>query len=308
MNTGYYPVFTSKDNTDLNYLVCAKKLIQIKDLKCKFATHNAHTIAAVYSLANQFQRTVEFQRLFGMGELIYKNANSLLEEFPKVSIYAPVGAYKDLLPYLVRRLLENGANSSFVNRLFDKSLKPEVLIESPLSKIAAKKKITSSILNPKLLFRNRLNSQGFDMSETINLEQLQVSLKGLESHEFKAQCFSILDVTQSNPEKIPVIATSKKLGTVEALSLNGQHNLSTISASSSWKDLRAAERAEVLHKVANTLEENRDKFMYLLINEAGKTLRDAVDEVREAIDFLRYYAEEAKAIKNNSQDLEGPTR
>ena len=302
-----YPVFTSKDNTDLNYLVCAKKLIQIKDLKCKFATHNAHTIAAVYSLANQFQRTVEFQRLFGMGELIYKNANSLLEEFPKVSIYAPVGAYKDLLPYLVRRLLENGANSSFVNRLFDKSLKPEVLIESPLSKIAAKKKITSSILNPKLLFRNRLNSQGFDMSETINLEQLQVSLKGLESHEFKAQCFSILDVTQSNPEKIPVIATSKKLGTVEALSLNGQHNLSTISASSTWKDLRAAERAEVLHKVANTLEENRDKFMYLLINEAGKTLRDAVDEVREAIDFLRYYAEEAKAIKNNSQDLEGPT-
>ncbi len=84
-----YPVFTSKDNTDLNYLVCAKKLIQIKELKCKFATHNAHTIAAVYSLAKQFQKSVEFQRLFGMGELIYKNANSILKDFPEVSIYAP---------------------------------------------------------------------------------------------------------------------------------------------------------------------------------------------------------------------------
>ncbi|NCX78260.1 MAG: aldehyde dehydrogenase family protein, partial [Proteobacteria bacterium] len=302
-----YPVFTLKDNTDLNYLVCAKKLIQIKELKCKFATHNAHTIAAVYSLAKQFQKSVEFQRLFGMGELIYKNANSILKEFPNVSIYAPVGAYKDLLPYLVRRLLENGANSSFVNRLFDKSLKPEVLIESPLSKITAKKKTKASIPNPELLFKNRLNSQGFDMSEAINLERLQASLKGWETHKFKARCFSALGVTQSSPEARLVIGTTKKLGTIEALSLNGQQNLSGISVSSTWKDFSTAERAEVLHKVANALEENRDKFLYLLINEAGKTLRDAVDEVREAVDFLRYYAEEAKATKSNSQELEGPT-
>ncbi len=302
-----YPVFTSKDNTDLNYLVCAKKLIQIKELKCKFATHNAHTIAAVYSLANQFQKSVEFQRLFGMGELIYKNANSILKDFPKVSIYAPVGAYKDLLPYLVRRLLENGANSSFVNRLFDKSLEPKVLITSPLSKIAAKKKTAPSIPNPELLFKNRLNSQGFDMSEAINLEELQDSLKGWEAFEFKAQCFSTLDVAQSSPEERPVIGTTKKLGTVETLSLKGQQNLSTISVSSTWKDLTTAERAKVLHRVANALEENRVKFLYLLINEAGKNLRDAVDEVREAVDFLRYYAEEAKAAKSKPQDLEGPT-
>jgi RHH-type proline utilization regulon transcriptional repressor/proline dehydrogenase/delta 1-pyrroline-5-carboxylate dehydrogenase len=147
-----------------------------------------------------------------MGELIYKNANSILKDFPKVSIYAPVGAYKDLLPYLVRRLLENGANSSFVNRLFDKSLEPKVLITSPLSKIAAKKKTAPSIPNPELLFKNRLNSQGFDMSEAINLEELQDSLKGWEAFEFKAQCFSTLDVAQSSPEERPVIGTSKNWG------------------------------------------------------------------------------------------------
>lgn len=302
-----YPVFTSKAHTDLNYLVCAKKLILNKNLKCKFATHNAHTIAAVHSLASEFNKTVEFQRLFGMGELIYKNAASILDPFPKVSIYAPVGAYKDLLPYLVRRLLENGANSSFVNRLFDKSLKTELLTQSPLKKILGKKGITSPLADPKQLFKNRLNSQGFDMSEASNLVELQKALKTWDKNVFKAQCFSEFKVIQSKPQDRFVIGTSKKLGTIEEFCLEKEQNLTALRPSSIWQTLSVHKRAEVLCNVATMLEQQKARFKFLLVNEAGKTLRDAVDEVREAIDFLRYYAEQAKVVLATKKYLEGPT-
>jgi len=302
-----YPVFTSKNHTDLNYLVCAKKLMQAKELRCKFASHNAHTIAAIHNLAVEHNKTVEFQRLFGMGELIYKNAAKILENFPEVSIYAPVGAYKDLLPYLVRRLLENGANSSFVNRLFDKSLEPQILTRSPLAKILAKKNRTSFLSNPDKLFNNRLNSQGFDMSEKINLDELTKSLKILGNQSYKAKSLTTLSITHTDVSERKIIGTSKKLGDIQCPSKELPQALSFMLPSKAWQTTDVQKRAQVLQALASALEKNRDQFLYLLINEAGKTLRDSIDEIREAVDFLRYYAEEANKLLQSSTSLEGPT-
>ena len=167
-----YSVFTKKAHTDISYLACAEKMLSIKNLLPKFATHNAHTIAAIHQMGGK--SSFEYQRLFGMGELLYKSAQGILGEDNKTTIYAPIGKYKDLLPYLVRRLLENGANSSFINRLLDPDTDSLWLAESPVKKISEEKK---EIPVPVNIFNDRLNSKGLDLSEQANLHELKNSLK-----------------------------------------------------------------------------------------------------------------------------------
>ena len=168
--SGYhdYPVFTKKSITDLSYLACAKKIFEIESIYPKFATHNAHTLSAISYLGRN--KNYEFQRLFGMGELLYKCAEKVLDNKQPTSIYAPIGKYKDLLPYLVRRLLENGANSSFINRLLDPETDAAWLASGPHKKIENERK---DIPLPCNIFSNRNNSRGIDISEMDNLETIK---------------------------------------------------------------------------------------------------------------------------------------
>jgi RHH-type proline utilization regulon transcriptional repressor/proline dehydrogenase/delta 1-pyrroline-5-carboxylate dehydrogenase len=165
--SGYegYPVFSKKSLTDIAYLACAKEIFKNKKIFPKFATHNAHTISSIHHIGKDFN--YEFQRLYGMGELLYKSASEVLGIKNNPSVYAPIGSYKDLLPYLVRRLLENGANSSFINRLLDPDTNSEWLAENPYIRVKSEKK---EIPLPNQIFINRQNSSGMDISESENLE------------------------------------------------------------------------------------------------------------------------------------------
>ena len=168
--SGYegYPVFSKKSLTDIAYLACAKEIFKNKKIFPKFATHNAHTISSIHHIGKDFN--YEFQRLYGMGELLYKSASEVLGIKNNPSVYAPIGSYKDLLPYLVRRLLENGANSSFINRLLDPDTNSEWLAENPYIRVKSEKK---EIPLPNQIFINRQNSSGMDISESENLENLK---------------------------------------------------------------------------------------------------------------------------------------
>jgi len=181
--SGYqdYPVFTKKSITDLSYLACAKKIFEIESIYPKFATHNAHTLSAISYLGRN--KNYEFQRLFGMGELLYKCAEKVLDNKQPTSIYAPIGKYKDLLPYLVRRLLENGANSSFINRLLDPETDAEWLASGPHKKIENERK---DIPLPCNIFSNRNNSRGIDISEMDNLETIRTKISNYKNKSIDA--------------------------------------------------------------------------------------------------------------------------
>ena len=277
-----YSVFTKKAHTDISYLACAEKMLSIKNLLPKFATHNAHTIAAIHQMGGQ--ANFEYQRLYGMGELLYKSAESVLGKNNKTTIYAPIGKYKDLLPYLVRRLLENGANSSFINRLLDPETDSLWLAESPVKKIAEESK---EIPMPVNIFNDRLNSKGLDLSEQANLDKLKDCLKNFDGKTKRAE--SVYD--SRNP------GNSKK------------HISKSLSyyKKSSWTKTSVVYRAEVLKKIADFIENNPNELLYYLIHEAGKHIEDAVDEIREAVDFLRYYSDEAIKLQSTSNKLNGPT-
>ena len=181
-----YPVFTKKSITDLSYLACAKKIFEINSIYPKFATHNAHTLSAINYLG--INKNYEFQRLFGMGELLYKCAEDVLNSKQETSIYAPIGQYKDLLPYLVRRLLENGANSSFINRLLDPLTDAKWLASGPDKKIENERK---DIPLPCNIFSNRKNSKGIDISEMDNLDAIKTEISKFKKRETSIQKFKI---------------------------------------------------------------------------------------------------------------------
>ncbi|MDA9621605.1 bifunctional proline dehydrogenase/L-glutamate gamma-semialdehyde dehydrogenase PutA [Gammaproteobacteria bacterium] len=298
-----YPVYTKKSVTDLAYLACAKRIFNVEKIYPKFATHNAHTISAIHHLGSN--KDYEFQRLFGMGELLYKSANKILNTEKNTSIYAPIGKYKDLLPYLVRRLLENGANSSFINRLLDPETDSAWLARGPHLKIEDEKK---EIPMPRNIFNDRPNSKGFDLSERVNLEMLEEELGKFDSKEIKASSiYKAKDYKKTNTHEISSLADGRNIGTASYDDLDNIKGSLEEQNISEWSLMHVEKRASILEKIADDIEANPSELIYYLMNEAGKTVQNTIDEIREAIDFLRYYAKQAVGLQTEDHILEGPT-
>ncbi len=305
-----YPVFTRKVATDVSYIACAKILLAAPDaIYPAFATHNANTIGAVKAIAAN--TPFEFQRLHGMGEGLYEELAKLEAGIgdlaTPVRIYAPVGSHKELLAYLVRRLLENGANSSFVNRIADDGVPLDALVRDPIAELAAlKPRRNPAIPLPNAIFGGRRNSAGCDLSDPLVREPLLKRLKALESRDWTAR--PTLGKGQARPVTSPVdrritIGTvfEPNAGEVERM-VDAGH-----AAQPAWDALGGEVRAQLLDRTADLFEENSEAFFSLCTREAGKTLVDAVLEVREAVDFLRFYANEARRQFTNPLVLPGPT-
>lgn len=310
-----YPVFTRKVYTDVSYFACAQKLLSKVNLfyPC-FATHNAYTFATIMELADKNHPGFEFQCLYGMDKGLYDYAMSELVTNVSCRIYAPVGRHSGLLPYLIRRLLENGANSSFINQINDPNVKIDELIEDPLEKA---KNLSyephPGIPLPKdILQPARQNSLGLDVSDSITVSQLANNINGLSDKKWQVGPLIngqlIFDENQSseivNPAQLEHIAGKVSNATSDQAlnALEVAH-----SAFFEWKNTPAEERAKFLEKAADLLEERTQELIYTLIFEAGKILSDAVAEVREAVDFLRYYAMIAKNELSDWKKLPGPT-
>ena len=273
MGLPFYPVFTHKHHTDIAYLACAAALLDAPDaIYPQFATHNAVTIAAIVQMGARTAAPFELQRLHGMAEGVYREV--LKNPLIACRVYAPVGAHKDLLAYLVRRLLEDGANSSFVHQLADESVSMNELLISPL-----RLEPNSSLPLPLALFGpSRKNSAGLDLTVATMREPLLAALQSLQL------------------PAVPVF----DLGLIETA-------LTTSQASyRKWSKTEVSERADALRRGADALEAELPKFCALLVKEAFKTWGDAVSEVREAVDFLRYYANEAERVMAPI-DMPGPT-
>jgi RHH-type proline utilization regulon transcriptional repressor/proline dehydrogenase/delta 1-pyrroline-5-carboxylate dehydrogenase len=278
-----YPVFTRKAMTDLNYLDCAKKLLSLRGrIFPQFATHNALTVATVLELAGG-DGGFEFQRLHGMGEAIYAR---LCEERPKVAYrtYAPVGSHRDLLAYLVRRLLENGANSSFVALAADPAVPTENLLRRPAAIIgSADHARHPNIPLPRDLFLpERKNSRGIEFGERASLSSLVAAV----ATETTPAAGSVADATDAGVEHAMIAAR------------NGFRT---------WSATPAERRAAILERSADLLEDRRAHFIALLQREGGKTLDDALAEIREAADFCRYYAAHGRKLFGEPETMPGPT-
>jgi RHH-type transcriptional regulator, proline utilization regulon repressor / proline dehydrogenase / delta 1-pyrroline-5-carboxylate dehydrogenase len=304
-----YPVFTRKVGTDLSYLACARQLLAARDaFYPQFATHNAHTAAAVHALAGD-ARGWEYQRLHGMGEALYQVIGRELPEVP-CRVYAPVGSHEDLLPYLVRRLLENGANTSFVNRIFDEEVAPEQLVADPVATAASLSDLPNpSIPPPPQLFgAERRNSAGLNLADEDAQRALaqQLAAAGMSAGAAhgRARAAGAAALAVTDPadrrrvigEWIPT-EPGAIAGIVAAAA----------KAQRAWNATPAAARAGTLERAAEALEARRAEFLWLLVREAGKTLPDALAEVREAVDYLRYYAAQARRLQGAPLPLPGPT-
>lgn len=370
-----YPVFTRKVSTDLCYLVCARKALAHPDVFYpQFATHNAHTIAGVLQMAGG-RRDFEFQRLHGMGELLYSAVRDQVPDLPQVRVYAPVGAHRDLLAYLVRRLLENGANSSFVNRFMDERTPVERLVEDPVARILS----LSSIPNPKIplpraLYEGsspeasalgdsslgdafqgdsfqvgafpgdspqedssegaslseascgegtkrqdsyrrdfsgmRRNSAGLDLNDPYETGVLFEALGALKDRRWSAG--PIVSGVVTGRGRLAITNPADREDVVghvwDATPADMDQALDAAVASYAAWDAQGAEtRAAALERAADALETDRERFLSLLVREAGKTVGDAVAECREAVDFCRYYALQARRQFGAAQRLPGPT-
>lgn len=297
-----YPVYTQKFTTDVAYLRCVDKLLSNQQAFYPlFATHNAHTVAYVLNKADKKQK-YEFQCLHGMGEVLYKQIVSVYKK--PVRIYAPVGEHKDLLAYLVRRLLENGANNSFVNRLVDKSLSVESLIENPIEKLAtAEHKRHPNIPKPIELFTDRINSSGLNLSDVNDIENLHSYLRSNADKTWQ------LSGADAYPQDIQNPATNDIIGSYSSVAVDNidQAVASAQQAFFQWDRKGGKARATILEKAAGLYEENRFELIQMCMLEAGKTILDADSEVREAVDFLRYYAQQAIRHFEGTTVLPGPT-
>lgn len=298
-----YPVYTRKPHTDLSYLVCAHRLLAAADLIYpQFATHNAHTLATVERMAVQLGVTeYEFQCLHGMGESLYDTVISQ-GSATRCRIYAPVGRHETLLPYLVRRLLENGANSSFVNQLVDENVKIEQLVVDPLTQVlqSGGAPHPAIALPSKLFGDERLNSAGLDLSNDRVLAQLTADLAALKQQRWQATPLIVGSGTTSGAESDIVNPADHQeiVGTVrEASPAEIEQALAAAAGyAETWHQHPAAERARLLRRTAFLLESHRAELISLCIREAGKTWPNAVAEIREAVDFCRYYALQAENL------------
>ncbi|MFK5040527.1 bifunctional proline dehydrogenase/L-glutamate gamma-semialdehyde dehydrogenase PutA [Glaesserella parasuis] len=303
-----YPVFSRKVHTDLNYVVCAKKLLSAQDvIYPQFATHNAQTLSTIYHLAQG--KHFEFQCLHGMGETLYDEVVGSHNLNVQCRIYAPVGSYQTLLAYLVRRLLENGANSSFVNQIVDENLSIDDLACDPV----AKAQITEGTMHPKiplpvkLFAEQRQNSKGYDLTDAIHLKTLEAELNQLASRQYRAEPQIAGEKTENlhsrqvhNPANIAEV-----VGEVIEATENDVAKAFAVAEQfkAEWQNTSPIVRAEALEKMADLMEANMPQLFDLAVREAGKTLNNAIAEVREAVDFCRYYAKE---VRQNPEGYRNP--
>ncbi len=275
-----YPVFTRKEHTDLSYLACADRLLQrAAHFYPQFATHNARTIASIQVLAEQYQLpsdAYEFQRLHGMGEALH--AQVLTTHASR--IYAPIGEHKDLLAYLIRRLLENGANSSFVHLLMDEDVPLSELLANPIAVSEQGLSRPLALPLPHALYGDRVNSTGIDLGYRFMRQQIEACLAA----------------------RVPLAAApaDHTPTDIDAMVARG------IVAFVAWGNRTVEARATILEEIAARFDASRDELLRLLVQEAGKTVPDAIAEIREAIDFCRYYAIEARRVMQ-VETLRGPT-
>ncbi|MFN3209657.1 MAG: bifunctional proline dehydrogenase/L-glutamate gamma-semialdehyde dehydrogenase PutA [Roseovarius sp.] len=286
-----FPVFTSKPATDISYIANARKLLSMTDhIYPQFATHNAHTVAAILDMAKDMDKgtdTFEFQRLHGMGEALHDIV--MKEHGTNCRIYAPVGAHRDLLAYLVRRLLENGANSSFVNQIVDEDVAPETVARDPFE--AYKGDRAKLPTGPELFLPERPNSQGFDLKHQPTLDLIEAARGPFATATWEAAPLIAGKASPNAPEPVSNPADpSDNPGSVATASKTDIET--ALSAAAPW-DAPIAERARILNAAADLYEENFGEIFAILAREAGKSLPDAVAELREAVDFLRYYAANA---------------
>lgn len=296
MGLSGYPVFTRKANTDVSYLACAKKLLSMTDrIYPQFATHNAHTVAAILSMAPD-RDCFEFQRLHGMGEQLHETVRKA--EGTRCRIYAPVGAHSDLLAYLVRRLLENGANSSFVHQLTDEAVSPDVIARDPLEIVETQGPAANpNIAKPSAIFgAGRRNAKGWDITDAVTLAEIEKARAAFAPpHTWQARPLTRAKGKGSARDIVNPARIDEVVGTVvEATEAQVKEAMGIgVKAQPAWAARPVAERADMLRKAADLYEANAAEFFALATREAGKTLADGVAEVREAVDFLRYYASEA---------------
>lgn len=303
-----YPVFTRKVATDVSYLACAARLFEHADvIRPAFATHNAYTIGAIKHLAAG--KPFEFQRLHGMGEEVYDALHAIEgNQRTPVRIYAPVGGHKELLAYLVRRLLENGANTSFVNRMGDADIPAEELVGDPVAELAAMQpRRNPAIPLPGAIFGKRKNSAGVDLSDPLVREPLMAQLAALESRTWHAAP-TFGGAGESETVTAPQDA-AQSLGAVCAATAAEIDDAFARAAQiqPGWDALGGEARALLLEEAADLFEAHTAEFLSLCQREAGKTLMDAVLELREAVDFLRFYAAEARRQFAAPVILPGPT-
>jgi len=304
-----YPVFTTKAATDLNYLVCARAMIAASPhLYSQFATHNAHSLAAVHKMAKDAGVKIEFQRLHGMGEALYDAAR---DAFGPVTVraYAPVGGHEDLLPYLVRRLLENGANSSFVHALLDERVPASAVAADPITAVEAHPDRHAKIPTPKDIYMDRQNSLGRDYSQAADRERHAAALSKADSETLTSGPIIGGKLRAGeNPQEVRSPWDGRLLGHVsEASAADIDAAAETAHrAQTAWDRKGGSGRAPVLRAMADALEADMDRLVALLSREAGKTLNDGVAEVREAADFCRYYAMLAERDFGGPKTLDGP--
>ncbi len=297
-----FPVFTAKHHTDISYIANARKLLGMTDrIYPQFATHNAHTVAAILHMARDMgvpAQQYEFQRLHGMGEVLHKLV--LKDENTRCRIYAPVGAHEDLLAYLVRRLLENGANSSFVNQIVDEDVAPETVAADPFDDIGHTPALPKG---PDLFQPQRPNSKGWDITHRPTLAEIDQGRNPFHTHHWTAIPLSSSWSKDANSGAKPVRNPARHDDTVGHITFATPADASAaIEAATIW-DAPAETRANVLRKIADAYETHAHEFFAMLHREAGKTLLDATGELREAVDFLHFYAAETEARKPTPRGL-----
>ncbi len=300
-----YPVFTRKLNTDISYIACAKKLLGMTDrMYPQFATHNAHSVAAVLQLA-QGQDDFEFQRLHGMGESLHDFV--VRDQRARCRIYAPVGEHQDLLAYLVRRLLENGANSSFVNQIVDTSIAPEDIARDPFDQVQA---LGDAIANPLIVSPDciygdqRRNSRGWDITDLTEVEHIHANRETWRNHVWLAAPMLAVPATGGDTIGVRNPAVGDDLvGRVTESSEADIENAIQQAADgfTSWAQTPVQTRTASLRRVADLYESHAEELFALAAREAGKTWLDAVGEIREAVDFALFYANEAERLDGQGQ-------
>ncbi len=305
-----YPVFTRKINTDVSYLACARKLLDAQDcIYPQFATHNAHSVAWVMEMAGD--RQYEFQRLHGMGEALY--ADLVRKRGIPCRIYAPVGSHEELLPYLVRRLLENGANSSFVNRIQDEKLPVDEMVADPVEQV---KRLGDRVRHPRiplpadLYGPTRRNSRGIDLTDPLEIEPLGRAMAGAAETGWSAAPLVNGKPLEGTARPVVDPANADRQAGTAIWATAGQAEQAVTAARAAaprWAATPVDERAGCLERMAALMEEHMGELMALCTREAGKGLADGVAEVREAVDFCRYYAARARADFGQPETLPGPT-
>jgi RHH-type transcriptional regulator, proline utilization regulon repressor / proline dehydrogenase / delta 1-pyrroline-5-carboxylate dehydrogenase len=305
-----YPVFTHKSATDVSYLACSQLILSRPDIFYpQFATHNAHTLAAIHQSGTQHPG-YEFQRLHGMGKPLFDEIIHNQNWQIPCRIYAPIGHYHELLPYLVRRLLENGANTSFINQLKHSDISVDELVRDPVALTKQSKQKLGIVLPAKVYGEQRLNSQGLNLNDLELLRQLQQNLDELADKLWYAS--PILNGKYYAGEQLPVHSAADNRITVGTVNFADQQAIelalsSATQAFAEWRLSPVTSRADYLQKAAELLEQHRIELVSLCIREGGRTIKDALAEVREAVDYCRYYAQSALELFSEPLKLPGPT-